>query len=985
MSLDAMSARNPRRVAWQVAKKEMRLFLSSPIAWLFFITFAAATLFIFFWAEAFFARNISDVRPMFEWMPILLILLCSTLTMRMWSEERRTGTLEHVLTQSAPLWSFVVGKFLACLGLLVLAMAVLLPLPISLSLFTTIDWGPVLAGYLATLLLGSAYLAIGLFVSSRTQNQIVSLIGSVAVCGFFYVLGHTLITRTLGQSGSEILQSLGTGARFDAITRGVIDVADLAYYISLTLIFTVLTVYVLEKERWSSSSVRPRHRRWQLGTVLLVLNAIALNLWIGQMNSWRLDTTKGRQYTLSDATRNYLVQLQEPLTLRGYFSAKTHPLLSPLVPQMKDLLREYEVAGDGRVRVEIIDPMSNPEAEEEANQQFGIEPVPFQVADRYQSSIVSSYFDVLVQYGDEYEVLGFRDLIDVKTQSETEIDVQLRNPEYDLTKSIRRVLTDFQSAGDVFAGIDTPLTLSAYVSSDDRLPGDLIQFKELMTASVKSLSDASGGKLTLKFLDPQDNGGELAAQLSNDYGLRAMRAGLFSDDSFWFHLILDGGDQLVQIPLGDLSESQFEQNMDAGLKRFAKGFTRKIAFVGSSPTAAQAGRPAGTSFRTLEDYLRAEYELVNEDLSDGSVSSDADLLLLASPSDLDETALFAIDQFLMQGGTVIASTSNWSANLTRNSLDLVNKESGLDEWLTHHGINIGNELVMDPQNAAFPLPVTRNVGGMQLQEMRMFDYPYFVDIRQNAMNADSPVVAGLDQLTMAWASPITFTDASSTRENVTLLQSSLNSWLSDSRDIMPRLNEQSSGVSPWVREGDVAEYAVAVSSQGRFDSYFAGKASPVTQGDEELADTNDDGEVPTNEVAQEADDTAVEDTTTLVQNLDTVIERSTESARLMVFASNDFLRDQITQMAGSASGTAYLAPFQLMANAVDVALDDTGLLSIRSRGQFNRTLPPMEKNGQRFWEYLNYLLAVIAIGFVFGLTRLLRRRTETKQLEWLAS
>lgn len=996
MSPDVMQPRNPWRVTWQVAKKEMKLFLSSPIAWLFFLTFAAATLFIFFWAEAFFARNIADVRPMFEWMPILLILLCSTLTMRMWSEERRTGTLEHVLTQSAPLWSFALGKYLACVGLLILALLVMLPLPLSLSLVATIDWGPVAAGYLATLLLGSAYLAIGLFVSSRTQNQIVSLIGSVVLCGVFYILGHALITRTLGQSAGELMQSIGTGARFDAITRGVIDIADLAYYLCLTLIFMALTVYALEKERWTSIRTKPKHRRWQAATALLVLNAIALNLWIGQVDGWRLDTTKGKQYTLSDATRNYLAQLQEPLTLRGYFSAKTHPLLSPLVPQMKDLLREYEVAGNGKVRVEIVDPISHPEIEEEANQQFGIEPVPFQVADRYQSSIVSSYFDVLVQYADEHEVLGFRDLIDIKTQSASDIDVQLRNPEYDLTKSIRRVLTDFQTAGNVFSGIESPLALNAYVSAESQLPSELIEFKRVMTDVVDSIGESSEGKLTLRIIDPQDDGGVLAEQLSNDFGLRPMRAGLFSDDNFWFHLLLDDGNQLVQIPLGDLSESQFSQNMDAGLKRFAKGFTRKIALVGGndSPMGVQPGMPAGPSFRALEDYLRAEYDVLNEDLSDGSVSTEADLLLLAAPADLDETALFAIDQYLMQGGTVIASTSGWSTNLTRNSLDLVAQNSGLDEWLVHHGISIGDELVMDPQNAAFPLPVTRNVGGLQLQEMRMFDYPYFVDIRRDGMNADNPVVAGLDQVTMAWASPITFEGDSAIRDYSVLLRSSPDAWLSSSNDIMPRLDEQTSGSSLWVREGDAGEHAVAIASQGRFESYFAGKPSPLTQGDEAMSGAEADSGIDAidtlaAEISNSATDTTVEDSaeraTTLAQNMDNVIERSAESARLIVFASNDFLRDQITQMAGSASGTAYLAPFELMANAVDVALDDTGLLSIRSRGQFSKTLPPMENSSQRFWEYLNYLLAAVVIAIIFGLTRLWHRRTETQQLKWLAT
>ena len=115
-----------------------------------------------------------------------------------------------------------------------------------------------------------------------------------------------------------------------------------------------------------------------------------------------------------------------------------------------------------------------------------------------------------------------------------------------------------------------------------------------------------------------------------------------------------------------------------------------------------------------------------------------------------------------------------------------------------------------------------------------------------------------------------------------------------------------------------------------------------------------------------------------------MIERSPESARLVVFASNDFLKDQITQIAGSANGTRYIAPYQLMANAVDVALDDTGLLNIRSRGQFNRTLPPMEDNSRQFWEILNYALAALAIGALYILARLWRRFSEKRQLNWIA-
>ena len=143
-------------------------------------------------------------------------------------------------------------------------------------------------------------------------------------------------------------------------------------------------------------------------------------------------------------------QLKEPLLIRGYFSSKTHPLLAPLVGQMRDLLNEFAVAGGSQVRVEIVDPVEDPALEDEANTKYGIRSVPFQVADRYQSSLVNSYFDVLITYGDQYEVLGFRDLIEVKVVGESELDVQLRNPEFDLTRSIKKVLYGFQGGDSLF-------------------------------------------------------------------------------------------------------------------------------------------------------------------------------------------------------------------------------------------------------------------------------------------------------------------------------------------------------------------------------------------------------------------------------------------------------------------------------------------------------------------------------------------------------
>jgi len=942
MQPDNQSSR-PGSIIGRVAAKEITLFFASPIAYVFLGSFAVITLFVFFWVEAFFLRNIADVRPLFEWMPVLLIFLSAALTMRLWSEERRSGTLEYVHTQAVPLWYFVVGKFLGCLFLLGLALAITLPLPITVSLIGELDWGPVLAGYLATLMLGASYISIGLFVSARSDNQVVSLIGACVVSGIFYLMGATTITDFFGNQAGEWLRLLGTGSRFDSITRGVGDIRDLYYYLSIVLVFLALNTLALEKERWAGEHHRPYHRRWLLITALVSANALCANLWLGQINSLRVDMTEGDQYSISDATRAYLSRLQEPLLLRGYFSSKTHPLLAPLVPQIRDLISEYKIAGNGKVQVEWVDPPAEPDLEKEANQRYGIQPVPFQVADRYQSSIVSSYFNVLVQYGDEHEVLGFRDLIELQVRNESDIDVQLRNPEYDLTRAIKKVLNSYQSGGNLFDMVQGELIFNGYISADSALPDQLVQFKQSIKDVLEEMKSRAGGGLKVNFIDPDADNGRVGQQIAQDYGFKPMATSLFSDRRFYFYMTLNDNRQIVQVPLDDATAEGFKRNLQAGIKRFASGFTKTVALVSSDGDSS--------SFAQLEGFLGVELNITREDLSDGSVSGEADILVLANPRDLDDKQLFAIDQFLMQGGTVIAATSPYSARLSDRSLSLQKQYSGLEEWLQHHGLTIDDQLVLDSQNSAFPVPVTRDLGGFQLQEIRMLDYPYFIDVRGKGLNQDNLITAGLHQATLTWASPISVDAGQQGSRTVTeLLSSSDDAWLSSSLAVVPEVSP--GGVSSFLPEGERSAHLLGVISQGRFTSYYAGQSSPIVAPEEE-----DPAE---QEEPDEAGDTEDEDDTSLL--IDSVIEHSPESARIILFSSSDFLRDRVVQLLGSAQRTEYLNTLQMVTNAVDWSLEDAGLLGIRSRGHFNRTLPPMEDANRLFWEYLNY--GLVALGLI---------------------
>ncbi len=625
-------------VTRRVAQKEIRLFFSSPVAWLFLASFAVTTLFIFFWVESFFARNIADIRPLFEWMPILLIFLCAALTMRMWSEERHSGTLEHLLTQPASLWHFVMGKFWACFTLLLLALICTLPLPITVALIANLDWGPVIGGYVATVLLGATYLAIGLFVSARTDNPIVSMIGTVLLCALLYLLGSATFTGFFDDRTGEILRLLGSGARFESITRGIIDLRDLFYYISLSAAFLALNVFTLEKARWASKVSTARHRHWRMATTLLLGNLVLANVWMSQLTALRLDITEGRLFSISQPTRDFLHELQEPLLIRGYFSSKTHPLLAPLVPQLRDLLQEYALAGNGKVKVEFVDPAEVPEMEQEANNRYGIAATPFQIADRHQSSLVNAYFNVLVSYGSEHQSLGFADLIEVRSAPNAPAEVLLRNPEYDITNAIKKVLFDYRAGGNLFEGINEPVEFIGYVSGDALLPEQLLAYKKAIIPQLELAARNSQGKFSVRFIEPEARDGAVAAQIAEQWGFKPMVAALDDSREFFFYLTLADSKQVVQLPAENFDPDSFRLLLDAGLKRFAPGLTKIVALSVPQidPQMAQYNL-GGPTFANLERAITRDYSIRLEDLSDGSVTPEADILAVVAPHKLDET------------------------------------------------------------------------------------------------------------------------------------------------------------------------------------------------------------------------------------------------------------------------------------------------------------------------------------------------------------
>lgn len=951
-----------------ITRKELDSYFGSPMALIFLGAFLAVTLFTFFWVETFFARGIADIRPLFKWMPLLLIFLVAALTMRQWSEEQRAGTMEMLLTLPVKPWQLVVGKFLAVMTLVALALALTLPIAITVAMLGPLDWGPVIGGYLAALLLAAAYTAIGLFISSLTDNQIVALILTGLVGGLFYLLGSPTLVEYVGGSWGDVLRGVGTGSRFESIQRGVIDLRDLIYYLALATIFLILNTLTVDSKRWSHGSRTLNYRRNAtfFGT-LAAINLIVLNLWVAPLHGLRLDLTAQQQYSLSDTTKSLLSNLSEPLLIRGYISEKSHPLLNPLRPQIADLLREYEINGNGKVTAEVIDPISDPDLEAEANQTYGIRPFPFQISGRYEESVINSYFDILVRYGDQDVVINFRDLIEVTPNNSGTIDVKLRNLEYDLTSAIKKVVYGFQSVESVLAALSNPVEFTLYVTPDV-LPAELATATETIQKVAQEIADQSNGKFVFKTVNPDDpNSGVTRQALTDNYGIQPFLVSpLFSDQTYYLHMVLNNGSEpQVIYPSQDLSEGGIRTVIENALKRSSTGFLKTVGLwtPPATPTQDMFGQQQQplSGWQNIRDQLSQEYTVRDVDLASGQAPTDIDTLFVVLPQNLTDKERFAIDQFLMRGGSVIVAAGNYTVAVDQFSQGLALRplDGTLRDMLLHYGVDVQQSLVMDDQNQPFPVAVQRQVGGIPVQEIQAVNFPFFVDIRQDGMNSNNAIVSGLPAVTMNFVSPVIL-DATKNegRETSVLLNSTAASWLRTDVTLQPDF--QTYPERGFAVEGEQKSYPLAVAISGSFASFFAGKPSPLAEA------PATDANAPTPTPGPKPDES--------------ILTQSPDTARLIVIGSGEFVDDFVLNLSSQLVQEQVLNNLQFAQNAVDYSVEDTDLLAIRARGTFTRLLNPLDEGEEAGWEYGNYGVAFVALLLIGGLWYARRRNERPMEL-----
>ena len=233
---------------YAIFKKEFKSYFSSSIAYIFITAFLVFSGWLFF--RGFFLIGQTNMRPFFSILPWEFLFFIPAVTMRLWAEEKKLGTIELLMTLPLKDYEIVLGKFFAAFLFLTITILLTITLPFTLFYLGQPDLGPIIGGYIGALFMGAAYLSIGLFISCLTENQIIAFIVSVFACFTLFIIGEPIVITALPGWLAEIFSFLGLGAHFKSIGRGVLDSRDIIYYLSVITFFLFLNTRFIESRKW---------------------------------------------------------------------------------------------------------------------------------------------------------------------------------------------------------------------------------------------------------------------------------------------------------------------------------------------------------------------------------------------------------------------------------------------------------------------------------------------------------------------------------------------------------------------------------------------------------------------------------------------------------------------------------------------------------------------------------------------------------------
>jgi ABC-2 type transport system permease protein len=374
---------SPIRNIFTIAKREFTSYFTSPVAYVFLVIFLLlAGFFTFMVGQDFFARNEASLGSFFLWHPWLYLFLVPAVAMRLWSEEKRTGTLELLLTLPITPTQAVIGKFLASWAFLILALVLTFPIWLTPIFLGKPDNGAILCAYIGSALMAGSYLAIGCMTSALTRNQVVSFILSVVICLFTILAGFPPVTDFIqsqfpGNDGIvTVVANLSVMTHFEALQRGVLHLRDLVFFLSVIVLALFATAAIIRSDQETKKA-----EGFALSTVQVVVLAgilLLLNAIIYPVRA-KADLTENNIHTLTDGTKNILKRLNEErgddgdsfkVEARLYFTRgedRVQVAVRQYAARVDELLKEYRDTAKGDIIYNRIDPQPDTNEQELAD------------------------------------------------------------------------------------------------------------------------------------------------------------------------------------------------------------------------------------------------------------------------------------------------------------------------------------------------------------------------------------------------------------------------------------------------------------------------------------------------------------------------------------------------------------------------------------------------------------------------------------------
>ena len=390
----------------EITRRELRGFFDQPTAYVLAVAFLGLGLYLAF--RSLFAMSYATLRPFFDLLPWLLVVFVPAVAMKSLAEERRGRTLEWLLAQPLTEAEIVLGKFAGNWLFVMITIAGTLPMALGVLMASEADPGIMLAQYLGAALLAAQMIAIGIWASSITRNQITAFILGATICLVLVLIGSPVVQIGLPPVLGNWAAQLSVISHFENIARGVVDLRDLLYFGSTCGLFLLLAVAALGRERLSHTG--DAYRRLRLGTGVIALSVILLNLLGGYVRG-RVDLTRDNLFTLSDGSRDILGGLDDVVNLTLFTSDDLPPEIQLRVRDVRDLMADMAGASNGMLAVRSVNPDDGDEQSEEATS-MGIVQIEFNVLRDDELQVKRGYFGLAVGYADEQETIPVIDRAD---------------------------------------------------------------------------------------------------------------------------------------------------------------------------------------------------------------------------------------------------------------------------------------------------------------------------------------------------------------------------------------------------------------------------------------------------------------------------------------------------------------------------------------------------------------------------------------------